>query len=71
MVYPNPFSNGVYITGADGCTLQIINVLGAVLHTQKITGSNETIYLEHLPAGEYLFRLRKDGNTKTVKMIKN
>ena len=69
-VYPNPFSCEAHILCADGCTLQVISVTGAVLHARKITDSNETVHLEHLPAGEYFFLLRKDGKTKTVKAVK-
>ena len=70
-IYPNPFTGAVRFTGAEGCTLQISNATGAVVHTQKITNSDETLQLAHLSAGIYFFRIEKDGNSKTVKMVKN
>ena len=35
-----------------------------------ITTPDETIRLEHLPAGVYLFMFEKDGKEKTVKVVK-
>jgi hypothetical protein len=70
-VYPNPFTDALHLTGADGCTLQVINAAGVVVHTQKIVNPDETIRLEHLPAGVYFFRIEKDGRAKTLKVIKN
>lgn len=40
--------------------IQVINVTGVVVYVQKITGADETINLDHLPAGMYLFRFKKD-----------
>jgi uncharacterized repeat protein (TIGR02543 family) len=70
-LYPNPFAGSLHLTGAEGCTLQVINAGGATVHTQKITAQDETVHLEGLPAGMYFFRLEKDGKTKTMKGIKN
>jgi hypothetical protein len=50
--------------------LRVTNAAGIIVHTQKITGTDETIHLEHLPAGLYFFHFEKDGKTKTVKAIK-
>jgi uncharacterized repeat protein (TIGR02543 family) len=70
-LYPNPFNGTLHITGAEGCTLRVFTVTGAAVHTRKVTGADETIHLEHLPAGLYLFQLEKDGKTKTMKAVKN
>jgi len=40
------------------------------VHVQKIASPDETIRLEHLPAGMYLFCLEKEGKVKTVKVIR-
>jgi len=79
-IYPNPFADVVRINVGAGLApaqhttpalqLQVINAAGVVVHTQTITGPDETIRLEHLPAGMYFFRLEKDGKVKTEKMIK-
>ena len=75
-VYPNPFTSEVRIAETDVETgrapsLQIINAAGTVVHAQKINNPVEIISLEQLPTGVYLFCVEKDGNKKTVKVIKN
>jgi hypothetical protein len=43
---------------------------GVVVHTQKITNSVETLHLQHLSSGVYFLRLEKDGQIKTMKVVK-
>ncbi|MDR1672486.1 MAG: T9SS type A sorting domain-containing protein, partial [Bacteroidales bacterium] len=69
--YPNPFRGSLHLTGAEGCTLTVFTSTGAAVHTQKLTAADETIHLEHLPTGLYLFLLEQDGKTKTMKIVNN
>ena len=69
-VYPNPFMDELYITGAIGHTLQIIDAKGTIVHIQKIINSDELIRLEHLPINVYFFRIEKNGIKHTIKVIK-
>ncbi|MDR1342298.1 MAG: GH32 C-terminal domain-containing protein [Prevotellaceae bacterium] len=69
--YPSPFGASVHLASAEGCMLTVFAATGVAVHTQKITGAEETIALEKLPAGLYFFRLEKDGKTQTTKMVKN
>lgn len=69
-IYPNPFEQMLHITGAENCTLRVMDVAGAVVHIQKITGADEIIPLKQLLPGVYFFRVEKDGQTKTIKVIK-
>ncbi|MDR3095196.1 MAG: InlB B-repeat-containing protein [Bacteroidales bacterium] len=70
-LHPNPFTGIVHLTGAEGSVLQVITVNGVIVHTQKVENPDETINLEQLPAGMYLFRLEKDGKAKTIKGVRN
>jgi uncharacterized repeat protein (TIGR02543 family) len=70
MLYPNPFTDEVLLTGAKGCLLQVVNTLGATVHTQKITSASETIRLNHLPIGIYIFRIEKGGKVIRFKDLK-
>jgi len=57
-IMPNPFSDNIHITNATiGSTLYVLNLGGAVVHTQRITRENETIHLGHLPQGVYVLRI--------------
>jgi len=69
-IYPNPFADELRITNAENCTLRIMDVVGKQIYAQKITDANETIRLGKLSAGVYFFRLGKDGQTRTVKVLK-
>jgi len=70
-IYPNPFTDMFHITGAERCTLRVINAVGAVVHVQKIDSHDQTIQLKYLPAGGYSFRVENGGQSKTLKIVKN
>jgi hypothetical protein len=74
-IYPNPFPAAVHSTGAVEtrliASLRVTNAAGVVVHTQMISSPDETIRLGHLPAGMYFFTIEKDGQSKTIKAIKN
>ena len=70
ILFPNPFSGTLLLSGAEGCLLQVIAENGAVVHTQKLADTEETLLLEHLSAGVYFFRLEKDKQIRTLKAVK-
>jgi hypothetical protein len=69
-LYPSPFADRLSLAGAAGATLQVFTASGAIVHSQQVTGANEIIPLEHLPAGLYFFRVEKDGKQETLKATK-
>ena len=76
-IFPNPFTCEVRITGAAAAaetrhatSLQIIDAAGVIVYTKIITDNDETINLEHLPAGAYIFRVEKEGEIMTEKIVK-
>ena len=70
-VYPNPFVGMLHIVGAEGCVLQVISGNGVIVHIQKIENTEETVRLEQLPEGVYIFRLEKYQQVKTLKVVKD
>jgi hypothetical protein len=69
-LYPNPFTNILHITNSEGYNVKILSQTGAIVHTQKITSSVEILHLQHLSTGVYFLRLEKDGQIKTMKIVK-
>jgi len=69
-IYPNPFSDILHITDAEGYTLRIMTQTGIIVHTQRITNSVETVNLQHLSAGVYILQLQKDGEIKATRIVK-
>ncbi|MDR1666162.1 MAG: T9SS type A sorting domain-containing protein, partial [Bacteroidales bacterium] len=70
-LYPNPFKGTLHLTGAAGSALTIVTPTGATVHTQKVVHEDETLHLEHLPAGLYLLLLDKDNKRQTRKIVNN
>ena len=69
-VFPNPFTNELRITGAEGYKMQMLTTAGAIVHAQSITNHEQTVCMKHLPAGAYILRLMKNGKEKTLKVLK-
>ena len=69
-IFPNPFTNTLNITGAENSLLQVVNVLGTIVYTRQIISADENVNLSDLPIGIYFFRVEKDGQTKTMKIVK-
>jgi hypothetical protein len=69
-LYPNPFTGVLHLSGAEGCTLRVINASGTAVHIRLLTSSDEAVQLGNLPAGLYFFHLEKDGKSKTLQAVK-
>lgn len=69
-IYPNPFVDVLHITGSENCTLRVMDITGVIVHTQEISGTSEIINLQHLLPGVYFCMVEKEGQAKTVKVIK-
>ena len=69
-ISPNPFTNTLNITGAANSVLQVMDVAGAKVYTQKISWSDEVVHLNKLPEGVYFFHIEKDKQVKIVKIVK-
>jgi len=69
-IYPNPFTDQIYLIGADGFTLTVFSEKGKTIHIQKITKPTEIIRFDQLDTGLYLFNIEKNGIATTVKVLK-
>lgn len=69
-VFPNPFTSALNITGAENSLLQVFDVVGTTVYTSQITVADESVQLGNLPVGVYFLRLEKDGQMKTMKVVK-
>lgn len=71
-IYPNPFLNEVIITFQDSAAaeLKVLDINGRLLKNQKLTAAQNTIDMDDLPSGLYLFQITSDTKTTTQKVIK-
>jgi hypothetical protein len=70
-IYPNPCTAFVIIKGAAGADLKIVNMIGETVKELYDMSELQEIYMDNLASGVYMFKLTKDSNFKTVKIIKN
>ena len=69
-ISPNPFTNALNITGAENSVLQVMDIAGATVYKQTISGNNEVIHLKKISSGVYFFQIEKDKQVKQVKIVK-
>ena len=67
-IFPNPVTNNLTINNAKiGSTLEIVNTLGVIVHSEKVNNSNTTINVASFDNGVYFVRTTngKEVGTKT------
>jgi hypothetical protein len=69
-IYPNPFKDNIVIENAKDARLQIYTVNGACVFAKPLANDRETLKLQHLSAGVYIFNIVKDNKTLSTVMIK-
>ena len=69
---PNPFRGELTLTGvAEAETVAILDATGAVVYTQALRGdSRAVLQLSELPAGLYVVVLKAQGETRTLRVVK-
>lgn len=72
-VYPNPSSNGWNISTPNNVikSVEVYNLIGKKVLTQKGTGNQVTVPTETLSSGIYIAKINTDIGVKTVKLIRN
>lgn len=71
-IYPNPFTERIYIENSrmETCELTILNGLGQTIKQTQINNDNQTIDLTELKAGIYFIRIDNHLNARTIKIVK-
>ena len=73
-IYPNPFSSTITIklTGEwqEETTVRIYNAIGALVLDKKMTGSEYSVEVSHLPAGIYFLDIRDNINSLNRRLLK-
>lgn len=73
-IYPNPFKDYIIIENGnlnvDITTIDIYDIQGNIVYSEKTTNTIHRIVLNNLPVGIYYVRLNKDGNIHQKKIIK-
>lgn len=68
-IFPNPSNGFVSFSNADGCNVQIMNMLGEVVAQDLCTSSFHTLNLNDLANGAYIVRISKDNELITRKLV--
>ena len=68
-VYPNPTSDNIYIDGAIGYNVNVINAIGQVVSSVRVTDNNYFIDLSSQRTGIYFIQVTENGKTITTRKI--
>jgi hypothetical protein len=76
VVYPNPAKDQITITNSNVLqmpdSITIVNSLGQKITSKKVSSESDlNVNVANFSKGIYFITLEKDGNTKTLKFIKN
>ena len=72
-IYPNPAVNAITIDlySIDNSSVDIYDINGRKMFTQKLSDSSNTINIDHLASGMYLIKVTSEQGTATSKVVKN
>ena len=68
-IYPNPASNVITVSNAEGASVEVFNLLGQVMTIKRSIDINEVIDLTTLSNGTYLVKITKGSQTATQKLV--
>ncbi len=70
IVYPNP-SNGIFnVQLENAATIEVTDVLGKVILTEKVNAGNNQLNISNNVHGVYFVKAIIEGKTKTLKIVK-
>jgi len=67
--YPNPASGSVNIRTLEGANVEIYNIIGKLVKSEKTLSNDHAMDVSDLSAGVYLVRLTSEGRSATKKLI--
>ena len=72
-MYPNPTNNivTVDVNNLTNAKLQVLDITGKILRNQVLNTSSNTVDVQQLPSGMYLFKVSSNEGTATSKIVKN
>ena len=72
-MYPNPTNNFVTVelSNLTNAKLQVLDITGKILRNQVLNTSSNTVDVQQLPSGMYLFKFSSNEGTATSKIVKN
>ena len=60
-IYPNPSGGNVKVKGAKGYSIQVIDVLGKLMHSEEIKNELQALNLSELPDGIYFYSFQNNN----------
>jgi hypothetical protein len=73
LVFPNPASDNINFELPSGMTislLEILNIEGTIVKSQRINNHQNTINVSDLTSGMYVIRMQKDKGLVMKKLVK-
>ena len=68
-LYPNPTSGNLNLNLSNESIVKIIDFLGKTVYENNKVNAKETIQLQHLPEGVYIFTYTENANSYSQKLI--
>lgn len=69
LVFPNPVSNMLFVSGERNSTIIIYNRSGKLLHQEKMTDDIQMVGIGDFPSGIYLISIVSDANKEVFQKI--
>ena len=71
-IYPNPFSNNIFVSTNNGGNVTIIDISGKIIHYSELSNGVNKISTNHFSKGTYFVKVQNKNNSsqifKTVKL---
>jgi hypothetical protein len=69
-IYPNPSSDIITISNPIGDVIEIFDMTGRLIRSERVNGNTQTISLQGIPSGAYVVRMQEKTLRVSYKIIK-